>query len=261
LGQWIVHRGELLAKGPRDVPDGQLKHDVAVTRWRLLHKFLDRRKVELGEDAVRASTDPVEYRILADRMPTPDTRSTGGTGPTTVGGYASVFYREGVEGTEFVAGDVHERIVPGAFRGLFGKGAAIPLVPGHDWNVPLATTSDGSLVAHEDQRGLRFSATLDDDSTGTFYARAVQRGAMSQASIAFKTDLTGEEWYPGGAEFVVREIRQIKQLYDLTITPWGAFSATSAKVERSTPRSRVSSWPRDTDPTSRKLKSWVRALT
>jgi len=136
------------------------------------------------------------------------------TKPMVLEGYAAVF------NSETQIADFRERIAPGAFGEAIKQDVRFLL--NHD-GVPFARSSNGSLQLTEDEQGLHYRAELLDTQAGRDLYAMVQRGDLNESSFAFT--IAEEDW-----EDDLRTIRSVGNLYDVSVTTFGAYSQTSAEA-------------------------------
>lgn len=136
--------------------------------------------------------------------------------PMVLEGYAAVF------NSETQIGDFREKVSPGAFRDALGQDVRFLL--NHD-GVPFARTANGSLTLTEDDHGLHYRAELLDTQSGRDLYAMVKRGDLNESSFAFT--IADEEW-----EDDLRTIRSVGNLYDVSVTTFGAYPQTSAEARK-----------------------------
>lgn len=142
-------------------------------------------------------------------------------------GHAAVFDRLSHD-----LGGFRERIVRGAFSGVLDKNPDVHLVVGHDMTKPLARTANGTLELREDPMGLHMWARVALDTTHARDAVADMRnGLVDQASFAFTVG--DDEWAHEPDAGVVRTIRQVAGLFDVSVVAQGAYPQTDSAVVRS----------------------------
>lgn len=141
-----------------------------------------------------------------------------------VDGHASVFDSPTLIGSKRFG--YVERIAPGAFAGRTDDD--VRFLFNHD-GVPMARTTNGTLVLSEDSVGLRSVAKLADIQEARDLYALIQRGDVSQMSFAFT--IAEDEWrtlpedhedFPGMEE---RTIKRVGQLYDVSAVTYPAYAA------------------------------------
>lgn len=163
--------------------------------------------------------------------------TASGDGTWVMSGYAAVYERET---TLYSSPSMTEReiISQGAFRDVLATDPHVVLNIGHNNNQVLASTmvrsGPGSLVLREDPNGLYFEARV---SPNVSYARdaaeLMRMGVINQASFAFTIDQqhrdqTGTD--DAGNPDVRWRIDKVRSLFDVTVTPMGAYPQTTSAV-------------------------------
>lgn len=145
----------------------------------------------------------------------------------TIRGHAAVFDRLSHD-----LGGFRERITRGAFAGVLDQNPDVHLVVGHDMTKPLARTANGTLELREDPMGLHMWARVSLDTTHARDAVADMRnGLVDQASFAFTVG--DDEWAQEPDTGIVRTIRQVAGLFDVSVVAQGAYPQTDSSVVRS----------------------------
>lgn len=184
-------------------------------------------------------TSPAELRYalapLEDlKLREPHTTDNG-SDDLYLDGYAAVFNQE----TTLYDGSflrVREQIDPAAFDDVLAAQPDVHLVIGHNLDLPLARTGiegTGGLQLAADDHGLQVRARLNPKvSYVRDLAENMRMGVVDQMSFAFTVaeDETTVTTAEDGSEDELRTIRKMKQLYDVTVTPQGAYSQTSAAL-------------------------------
>ena len=117
-----------------------------------------------------------------------------------------------------------EYVRRGAFQKTLNDGADVRLLIDHE-GVPLARTKSGTLVLHEDERGLLVESDLDPSNPDAArLISALRRGDISQMSFAFRTIKDG--W---NEDRSIRELREV-QLFDVSVVTFPAYEATVAEL-------------------------------
>jgi len=190
-----------------------------------------------GMRAVDAGSERRVVQFSEVEVRDPEGENATGGDWYTVTGYAAVFNSE----TTLRDGPharLRERIEPGAFSNALASRPDVHLLIGHDLNYPLARTGvrgAGQLDLGQDDHGLRVHAKLNPRVS---YARdlveQMRAGVVDQMSFGFTVPPDGDDFehgeLPDGRSDTLRTIRQIGRLFDVTITPAGAYPDTSVAV-------------------------------
>ena len=154
--------------------------------------------------------------------------SRSGDGSLHLQGHAAVFDRLSHD-----LGGFRERIVPGAFRDVLDTNPEVHLVYNHDMSSAMASTAARTLELREDPAGLRVWAKLDpDDMDVKRIAPKMKRGDVRQMSFAFTVDQ--DDWDVEDPdtpnERVIRTIRRVGGLFDVSVVAQGAYPQTDANL-------------------------------
>ena len=138
-----------------------------------------------------------------------------------VSGYAANF-------REYDMGSFRERIERTAFDNL--DAYDIHALYNHDYDKVLARRNKGkgTLELTTDETGLKFGFELPDTATGNEVRTLVGRGDVDQASWAFT--VKSEEWLDVRSEKPLRVIKEVGEIYDISLTPRGANPTTSVAL-------------------------------
>ena len=138
-----------------------------------------------------------------------------------VSGYAANF-------REYDMGTFRERIERSAFDNL--DAYDIHALYNHDYDKVLARRNKGkgTLELTTDETGLKFGFELPDTATGNEVRTLVSRGDVDQASWAFT--VKKEEWVDVRSEKPLRVIKEVGEIYDISLTPRGANPTTSVAL-------------------------------
>lgn len=138
-----------------------------------------------------------------------------------VSGYAANF-------REYDMGSFRERIERSAFDNL--DAYDIHALFNHDYDKVLARRNKGkgTLELTTDETGLKFGFELPDTATGNEVRTLVGRGDVDQASWAFT--VKSEEWLDVRSEKPLRVIKEVGEIYDISLTPRGANPTTSVAL-------------------------------
>ena len=168
--------------------------------------------------SVRIGDGDREERIVEQA----EIRLDGGEGePLRLVGYAAVFN----ELSQPFMG-IREIIRPGTFSKSIKK-TDVALLYGHNSETIMARTSTGNLKLREDEKGLRFEATLDrDDQDVQRILPKIKRGDLSQMSFGFRT--VKDKWTSEGKE-TLRELQEV-DLFDVSVVTFPAYPKTTVAV-------------------------------
>ena len=138
-----------------------------------------------------------------------------------VSGYAANF-------REYDMGTFRERIERSAFDNL--DAYDIHALYNHDYDKVLARRNKGkgTLELTTDETGLKFGFELPDTATGNEVRTLVSRGDVDQASWAFT--VKKEEWVDVRSDKPLRVIKEVGEIYDISLTPRGANPTTSVAL-------------------------------
>jgi uncharacterized protein len=126
------------------------------------------------------------------------------------------------------AGEFEETIARGAFADSLKKRGDVRFLLEHDPRALLARTSAGNLVLTEDQRGLRFEATLPDTQLGRDTYEQVRVGNLKGMSFGFTPMKTKTAYDDRGR---LRSVTlEAVDLREVTITSLPAYPRTSVAL-------------------------------
>jgi HK97 family phage prohead protease len=151
-----------------------------------------------------------------------------GSAPT-IRGYAAKFDTL----SEFMGGGKwRERIEPGAFDDVLGDD--VRALVNHS-GLPMARTTSGTLRVSVDNVGLAYEFEPDMDSPDVrSLVSALQRGDIDQSSFAFRTVRANWDFEESESNGLVRVIRKMTSLMDVSIVTYPAYRDTEAEsVKRS----------------------------
>jgi hypothetical protein len=146
----------------------------------------------------------------------------------TIRGHVAV-YNE----TSHDLGGFREQIAPGAFDEVLATSPDVHFVWNHDTRYVGARTKNDTLHLESDSTGLFIDAQVGNYSWAKDLRVALERGDINQGSFAFNVADDGDEWKVQEDESVMRTIRNISGLYDVTVTAQGAYPQTSLAAVRS----------------------------
>jgi uncharacterized protein len=145
----------------------------------------------------------------------------------TITGYASVFYAEGVPGTQFQLGPkMYERIMPSAFQRMIDGGTDVIATFNHDRNLLLGRRSAGTLSVVVDSRGLKYVITPPDTQIARDVIANVRVGNLTGSSFSF---LPEEQKWKEERGLVIREIHDA-HVFDLGPVSIPAYANSSVSM-------------------------------
>ena len=129
---------------------------------------------------------------------------------------------------EYDLGSFRERIERSAFDNL--DNYDIHALYNHDYGQVLARRNKGkgTLDLQVNDEGLYFAFELPDTATGNEVRTLVGRGDVDQASWAFT--VKKEEWLDVRSDKPLRVIKEVGEIFDISLTPRGANPTTSAAL-------------------------------
>lgn len=127
----------------------------------------------------------------------------------------------------------------GGFKEVIDKGALddvdlsdVYLVNNHDLSQVLASTKAGTLKLDTDDKGLHFEAQLPDTTTANDTYENVKDGNISSMSFSFVTSKDGDEFTKDDQGNVIRTIKQVKSLFDVSLVARPAYDDTNVQVNK-----------------------------
>jgi len=186
---------------------------------------LDEVEDELEEE------DPLASRWITTAPIKLEVRESGASpDEITVQGHAAVF-----DNLSHDLGGFRERIAPGAFNDVLGTQPDVHLVIGHNMSMPLARTANGTLELVEDGEGLRIWARVNTQlSYAKDLAEQLRTGLVDQMSFAFTVAEDGDEWVKDEQTgTIMRTVRKVAGLYDVSVVAQGAYPQTNVALIRS----------------------------
>jgi HK97 family phage prohead protease len=129
-------------------------------------------------------------------------------------------------------GGFREVLAPGAFDKVLSRRSKpdVVLTYNHNPDLLLARTSSGTLTLASDEKGLRFSADAPDTQLAKDLSTLIRRGDLTGASFAFTVSPSAESWTTDERGQAIRTIREVSELYDVSIVATPAYSAASVGV-------------------------------
>lgn len=171
------------------------------------------------------STSNLELRTLPARL---ELRASS-TGPGTVTGTAASYNTLSVN-----LGDFYEILWPGCFDNAIRRGDPTICTQGHDPDLLLGRTENGTLRLNADDTGLQFSCDLPNTTLGRDVKALVSRQDLQGCSFQFVCDR--DEWKTekddAGNLFNLRIVKDL-HLYDVTLTAVPAYPRGTSVAARS----------------------------
>jgi len=211
---WVIAADKLAGVEPQPVPDYPVEDEDEG----------DSDELQLmGSDAEEMSMPEIRIERAAPLARAKWDDSGAGVNLKTIRGYASVF-----DSLSTDLGGFREIVAPGAFTRALAKNPDLRLLYNHNAEAVLARSSSGSLEVVQDDTGLRIWARVDmEDPDVARVVPKMMRGDVDEMSFAFTVE--EDEWDVSG-DYPLRTIRSVGELFEVSITPWGAYSATKAEV-------------------------------
>jgi len=177
-----------------------------------------------AEDEDRSYSMDIERRVMPFEDEDELVIEPRQNGQAAIVGYAAVYNRLSLD-----LGGFREEIMPGAFDRFLGRAKPdVVALYNHDSNIVLGRTTSGTLELSSDDKGLRYVVTppASRDDIMELIARRDVRGS----SFAFTVDKAGESFRTAENGKAIRQIKEVKGLYDVgpVLTP--AYPASSATV-------------------------------
>lgn len=146
--------------------------------------------------------------------------------PKTIEGYALLFNSPSKDLGGFV-----EVIDPKALDNVDLSG--VILLDQHDYSKPLASVKAGTLKLDTDDKGLHFTATLDDSvSYANDAYQNVKSGNVDSMSFRFDIDDGGDEFTQDDQGNVTRTIKQVKDLFEVSTVTIPAYDDSNVQVDK-----------------------------
>lgn len=146
--------------------------------------------------------------------------------PKTIEGYALLFNSPSKDLGGFV-----EVIDPKALDNV--DLSNVILLDQHNYAKPLASVKAGTLELTPDDKGLHFTATLDDSvSYANDAYQNVKSGNVDSMSFRFDVDDDGDEFTRDESGKVVRTIKQVKDLFEVSTVTIPAYDDSNVQVDK-----------------------------
>ena len=154
-------------------------------------------------------------------------KTRGSAGGMKFKGYAARYSSQSND-----LGGFREVLAPGAFDKVLARRSKpdVVLTYNHNPDLLLARTSSGTLSLASDEKGLRFSADAPDTQLARDLATLIRRGDLTGASFAFTVQPSAESWTTDERGMAIRTIREVDNLYDVSIVATPAYNAASVGV-------------------------------
>jgi len=146
----------------------------------------------------------------------------------TLRGYVAVH-----DQTSHDLGGFREQIAAGAFDEVLATNPDVHLTWDHDTRYVAARTKNNTLHLSSDEHGLLIDAQVGNYTWAKDLRTALERGDINQGSFAFTVADDGDEYAADDDGNVMRTIRNVGNLYDVTVTAQGAYPQTSLAAMRS----------------------------
>lgn len=135
-------------------------------------------------------------------------------------GYASVFTdTDGNPALSENLGGFRERISKNAFDSVLDND--VRALFNHDPNLILGRTTAGTLSLSVDERGLKYSFTAPDTTTGRDLMVSLERGDVSQSSFGFIVE--EDSWDEDEDGMTIRTIKKVGRLLDVSPVTYPAY--------------------------------------
>src|SRR5690625_1272981 len=126
-------------------------------------------------------------------------------------------------------GGFRERILPGAFADAVLT-SDIRALWNHEDSLVLGRTKSGTLRVADTELGLHVEIDLPDTTAGRDALTSIRRGDVDQMSFAFTVGPDGDRWFEDEDGRVIREIRSVKELFDVSPVTYPAYDATTVSA-------------------------------
>lgn len=173
-----------------------------------------------------------ELRAQTPQGDTPEDAKTGDQQqddkqqPKTIEGYALLFNSPSKDLGGFV-----EVIDPKALDNV--DLSNVIMLDQHDYSKPLASVKAGTLTLETDDKGLHFTATLDDSVSYANDAYAnVKSGNVDSMSFRFDVDDGGDTFTQDDQGNVTRTIKQVKDLFEVSTVTIPAYNDSNVQVDK-----------------------------
>ncbi|MHA3845508.1 phage major capsid protein [Lactiplantibacillus plantarum] len=146
--------------------------------------------------------------------------------PKTIEGYALLFNSPSKDLGGFV-----EVIDPAALDNV--DLSNVIMLDQHDYSKPLASVKAGTLELTPNDKGLHFTATLDDSvSYANDAYQNVKSGNVDSMSFRFDVDDGGDEFTQDDQGNITRTIKQVKDLFEVSTVTIPAYDDSNVQVDK-----------------------------
>lgn len=148
--------------------------------------------------------------------------------PAMLVGHGAVFYNPSDPSTRYMlAGDLEERVAPGAFDRALRDVQDVRALWNHSPDKVLGRTKSGTLRLSTDARGLRYE--VDAPAHAADVVESIKRGDVTGSSFSFrvKKDTVTRETRDGRS-YYIRTIEEIEKLYDVGPVTFPAYDGADA---------------------------------
>jgi HK97 family phage prohead protease len=143
-------------------------------------------------------------------------------------GYGSVFY-DGTPATEYQLWEgCVERVMPGAFDKVISGKSDVRGLFNHDPNNILGRTSAGTMALSVDSRGLKYDINPGDTNISRDVQQHLKRKDVTGSSFSFI--IAEENWVKREDGTQIREIRSVRELYDVGPVTFPAYTGAEANA-------------------------------
>ncbi|QAA30187.1 phage major capsid protein (plasmid) [Lactiplantibacillus plantarum] len=161
-----------------------------------------------------------------DDQQQPDDKQPDKQQPKTIEGYALLFNSPSKDLGGFV-----EVIDPEALDNV--DLSNVIMLDQHDYSKPLASVKAGTLKLDTDDKGLHFTATLDDSvSYANDAYQNVKSGNVDSMSFRFDIDDGGDEFTQDDQGNITRTIKQVKDLFEVSTVTIPAYDDSNVQVDK-----------------------------
>ena len=130
---------------------------------------------------------------------------------------------------------VYEQIKPGAMNALLQANANIKCCIQHNGNYILGSTADRTLILYDSPEGLRYSIALPNTTYANDLAEVMQKNPKTFGA-SFHMRLQGNDYVMSRqGPRPLRTINNITAIYEITLTAFPAYTATTAVLNSAEP--------------------------